>query len=88
MNIELIRWADASTQIESSWFDREEEIDELEATKYPAGHLVESCGFLLYEDDEVAVLTLSLTTTQCGPYIIIPKAVIVHRTVLGESTIP
>ena len=74
LNIELVRWVDASS-LDGPWADLEEAADLLEHVEEPCT----SVGFVLEENERVIVLAASLTDTQIGGTIAIPKVAITRR---------
>lgn len=72
--IELVRWLDASS-LDGPWADMEE-IKELRE------HVQEPCttlGFVIHDCPEVLVLAASLTDSQLGGTMAIPKVAVLRR---------
>ena len=72
-----IEWVDSECAVGAAWHDLEETLKSLAETEDLT--VCHSCGFLLYEDDNCVVLTMSHHGSECGPYIVIP-AEAVRRT--------
>lgn len=75
----LVEWVDSATECNGPWYDREETIKSLEGMT-EADMLVKTCGFVLYEDDNIIVMTCSYHAGECGPYVIIPNEAVVKTT--------
>ncbi len=78
---EIVEWLDSTTACVESWYDRDTAIEDLK-TWWPDGMTNHSCGFVIYEDDNILVLSLSVNKVQVGPHIGIPKVLIRKREVI------
>ena len=71
----VVEWVDSTATCNLPWHDKAETIKECEQAD-PNDMLCHTCGFLLYEDDHMIVLTLSNHGDEVGMYICIPREAI------------
>ncbi len=76
----LIEWYDSAGSTKTVWHDLEDEINT--AKEGEPGLFCYTAGILIHEDEKTITVTLSVTDTQCGNLIMIPKCSIKKHTVL------
>jgi len=66
-----IEWVDSTTECGTAWHDRDETVEAC-ATMIDADMICKTCGFVLFENDSVVVITQSHHKGEVGCYITIP----------------
>ena len=70
-----VEWVDSATECSNPWYDRDETVKAF-AEMTDDDMVVQTCGFVLYENEYIMVMTCSYHAGECGPYVIIPKSAI------------
>ena len=69
-----VEWVDSTTDCENPWQDRREAVEAVSKEGfYPGSMRNRTVGFLMHEDENVIVLTMSYNENEVGPFVAIPK---------------